>query len=97
MVSDKITSIYCLILENLGQNVILFYKTSPPGYQEAAYIRDMYLYKKLSVQVEFWYTGGGGGLRCSKDKKIKGCQLTTYEIRYRQREITLIVHFLIKA
>ena len=22
----------------------------------------------------------GGGVRCSKDNKIKGCQLTTYEI-----------------
>ena len=26
-------------------------------YKEAADIRDMYLYKKLSVQVGSWYTG----------------------------------------
>ena len=38
-------------------------------YQEAADIRDVYLYKKFSVQVESWYKGGGG--RCSKDKKTK--------------------------
>ena len=29
-------------------------------YQEAADIRDVYLYKKFSVQVGSWYTGGGG-------------------------------------
>ena len=31
-------------------------------YQEAADIRDVYLhvYKKFAVQVESWYTGGGG-------------------------------------
>ena len=29
-------------------------------YQEAAYIRDVYLYKKFAVQVGLWYTGGGG-------------------------------------
>ena len=28
-------------------------------YQEAAYIRDVYLYKKFAVQVGSWYTGGG--------------------------------------
>ena len=27
-------------------------------HQEAADIRDVYLYKKLSVQVGSWYTGG---------------------------------------
>ena len=27
-------------------------------YQEAADIRDVYLYKKLSEQAESWYTGG---------------------------------------
>ena len=27
-------------------------------YQEAAYIRDVYLYKKFAVQVGSWYTGG---------------------------------------
>ena len=30
-------------------------------YQEAADIRDVYLYKKFAVQVGSWYTGGGGG------------------------------------
>ena len=30
-------------------------------YKEDAGIRDVYLYKKLSVQVGSWYTGGGGG------------------------------------
>ena len=30
-------------------------------YQEAADIRDMYLYKKFAVQVGSWNTGGGGG------------------------------------
>ena len=33
----------------------------PPIYQEAADIRDVYLYKKFSVQVGSWYTGAGGG------------------------------------
>ena len=41
-------------------------------YQEAAYIRDVYLYKKLSVQVGFWYTGKGGGWDVLKTKKNKG-------------------------
>ena len=27
-------------------------------YQEAADIRDVYLYKKFTVQVGSWYTGG---------------------------------------
>ena len=43
-------------------------------YQEAADIRDVYLYKKFAVQVGSWYTGGGE--RCSIDKKCK------YEIDY---------------
>ena len=30
----------------------------PPVYQEAADIRDVYLYKKFDVQVVSWYTGG---------------------------------------
>ena len=33
---------------------------SPPVYQEAADIRDVYLYKKFAVKVGSWYTGGGG-------------------------------------
>ena len=51
-------------------------------YQEATDIRDVYLYKKLSVQVGSWYTGGGGGGRCSIDKNQSGVglQQTTYVI-----------------
>ena len=30
----------------------------PPVYQEAADVRDVYLYKKLAVQVGSWYMGG---------------------------------------
>ena len=56
-------------------------------YQEAANIRDVYLYKKLSVQVGSWYMGA-----LFYRQKIKRC----HKIRYRQREITLIVHFLKK-
>ena len=37
-----------------------FIKHCPPTrYQEVADIRDVYLYKKLSVQVGSWYTGRG--------------------------------------
>ena len=48
-------------------------------YQEAADIRDVYLYKKFAVQVGSWYTGGE---RCSIDKKPKGVGLkhTKYAI-----------------
>ena len=35
-------------------------------YQEAADIRDVYLYKKFAVQVGSWYMGWGW---CSIDKK----------------------------
>ena len=31
-------------------------------YQEAADIRDVYLYKKFAVQVGSWYKGGGGAM-----------------------------------
>ena len=45
----------------INQNRNNFYKTLfPPVYQEAADIRDVYLYKKFAVQVGSWYTGGGG-------------------------------------
>ena len=63
-------------------------------YQEAAYIRDVYLYKKFAVQVGSLYTGGE---RCSIDKKSKGCRLTTHKIHYSQWKITSIVNFPIKA
>ena len=36
-------------------------------YQEAADIRDVYLYKKFAVQVGSWYTEGGGGGRAASD------------------------------
>ena len=41
-------------------------------YQEAADIRDVYLYKMFAVQVSSWYTGGG---RCSIDKNQSGVGL----------------------
>ena len=45
-------------------------------YQEAADIRDVYLYKMFAVQVGSWYTGGGGeGERCSIDKNHLGVGL----------------------
>ena len=40
-------------------------------YQEAADIRNVYLYKKFAVQVGSWYTGGGGGTMFCR-QKIKG-------------------------
>ena len=40
-------------------------------YQEAADIRDVYLYKKFAVQVGSWYMGGGGGTMIYR-QKIKG-------------------------
>ena len=50
-----------------------FYKTFPPPvYQEAAAIRDVYLYKKFAVWVGSWYTGGGGGGTMVYRQKIKG-------------------------
>ena len=39
-------------------------------YQEAADIRDVYLYIKFAVQVGSWYTGGGGTMFYRQ--KIKG-------------------------
>ena len=43
----------------------------PPVYQKAADIRDVYLYKKFTVQVGSWYTGGGGVTMFYR-QKIKG-------------------------
>ena len=37
-------------------------------YQEAADIRDVYLYKKFADQVGSWYTGGGGGAMFYRQK-----------------------------
>ena len=43
---------------NQKQNIFIKH-CPPPVYQEAADIRDVYLYKKFAVQVGSWYTGGG--------------------------------------
>ena len=66
-------------------------------YQEAAYIRDVYIYKKFAVQVGSWYKGGERCSITSIDKKSKGCRLTTHKIHYSQWKITSIVNFPIKA
>ena len=81
---------------NQKRNKFINHYKTLPVYQEAADIRDVYLYKKLSEQVMSWYTGDGGGAMFYGQKR-KGCQRKTHKIRYRQREITLIVHFLINA
>ena len=39
-------------------------------YQEAADIRDVYLYKKFAVQVGSWYTGGGAMFYRQKTKGV---------------------------
>ena len=52
-------------------------------YQEAADIRDVYLYKKFAVQVGSWYTGGGGGgtmFYRKKNQRGVGLQHTKYII-----------------
>ena len=53
-------------------------------YQEAADIRDVYLYKKFAVQVGSWYTGGGGGwgndVLWTKNQRGVGLQHTKYII-----------------
>ena len=63
----------------INQKLNNFIKHRSPVYQEAADIRDVYLYKKLSVHVRSWYTGGGG--RCSIDKiqRCVGLQHTKYK------------------
>ena len=61
-------------------------------YQEAADIRDVYLYKKFAVQVGSWYTEGGGG-RCSIDKKTKGVSAYNTQNTMENGKITSIVHF----
>ena len=48
-------------------------------YQEAADIRDVYLYKKFAVQVGSWYRGGGGGTMFYR-QKIKG--VSAYNTKY---------------
>ena len=62
---------------NQKRNIFIEHCSPPLVYQEAADIRDVYLYKKFSVQMGSWYTGGE---RCSIDKKSKGCQLKTNKI-----------------
>ena len=51
-------------------------------YQEAADIRDVYLYRKFAVQVGSWYTGGGGGndVLLTKNQRGVGLQHTKYII-----------------
>ena len=44
---------------NQKRNNFIKHCPPPPVYQEAADIRDVYLYKKFAVQVGSWYTGGG--------------------------------------
>ena len=41
-------------------------------YQEAADIRNVYLYKKFAVQVGCWYTGGGAMFYRQKIKGVSG-------------------------
>ena len=48
-------------------------------YQEAADIRDVYLYKKFAVQVGSWYTGGTMFYR-QKNQRGVGLQHTKYII-----------------
>ena len=64
-------------------------------YQEAADIRDVYVYKKFAVQVGSWYTGGGGTMFYRQ--KIKGVSAYNTQNTYSQWKITSIVHFLIKT
>ena len=40
-------------------------------YQEATDIRDVYLYKKFTVQVGSWYTEGGGTMFYRQIKALK--------------------------
>ena len=55
----------------INQNRNNFIKhCSPPVYQEAADIRDVYLYKKFAVQVGSWYTGGGTMFYRQKTKGV---------------------------
>ena len=46
---------------NQKRNNFIKHCSPPPVYQEAADIRDVYLYKKFAEQVGSWYMGGGGG------------------------------------
>ena len=48
-------------------------------YQEAADIRDVYLYKKFAVQAGSWYTGGGA-MFYRKNQRGVGLQHTKYII-----------------
>ena len=61
----KMSFFHCII--NQKRNNFIKH-CPPPVYQEAADIRDVYLYKKFAVQVGSWYTGGTMFYR----QKIKG-------------------------
>ena len=63
-------SFFHYIINQKRNNFIKHYPP-PPVYQEAADIRDVYLYKKFAVQVGSLYTGE----RCSIDKKQRGVGL----------------------
>ena len=54
---------------NQKRNNFIKHCSLPPVYQEAADIRDVYLYKKFAVQVGYWYTGGGGTMLCRQKTK----------------------------
>ena len=49
-------------------------------YQEAADIRDVYLYKKFAVQVGSWYMGGGDDVLKTKNQRGVGLKHTKYVI-----------------
>ena len=51
-------SFFHYIINQKRNNFIKHCFPPPPVYQEAADIRDVYLYKKFAVQVVSWYKGG---------------------------------------
>ena len=51
-------SFFHYIINQKRNNFIKHCPPPPPVYQEAADIRDVYLYKKFDVHVGSWYTGG---------------------------------------
>ena len=51
-------SFFHYVINQNRNNFIKHCSPPPPVYQEAADIRDVYLYKKFAVQVGSWYTGG---------------------------------------
>ena len=80
------------IINQKRNNFVKHCPLPPPVYQEADDIRDVYLYKKLFVQVGSWYTGRG---LMFHRQKITG--VLAYKIRYNPWKNTSIVNFLIKT